>query len=596
MVSVLVAVVLTFTLGTAVWYASSLETSASETNENQIQAYYFARSGVEMAIGLIKSGSCDDMTPDDHLTYYGKLDGNFSEQETEGYNIKYTISLDEDDYFTITSVGIVRQGVANGAEAAQEDLSFKISRANIFDDGNGSGGGSGGDGNVNMALFASERLTLNSSARINGHVTTNAVTPGCVVFEYHGYITNGSLYIGPGANADSVVTFNGWGRGQDTNIPNGEILNLPSLRNYPLPAFPAFPTDLPQKGTLATNLGAISGKVHDSNGNGIGGVTIYLSPANPGGSVKTSLTTVNNPGWQAGHGTWTAYTEDNSSYHQEGHQSGTVIVTPAKDGYTFNPQSLVVTGSMSNVNFEAIPDPNVVIQPVQMNTDQPWCWLIDQDGYYDTISIGSNRILCINLQGGTRIIHVKRLDIQQGSIVLAGTGKLILYVDDYFNIGGSSQVNYGGSSESLVMYYKGNQTLDFSNNSRFVGSVIAQSTNFTISGSNNIEGNIITSGTSVTVSGAADAYPRILYAPNANLVVTGSGTIKGTAIVKKCTVEGGDRDAIAACSLQDSDIAFFNSMDWGPGGPPSLFLFEQEPPSQETSTTWRDRGVWVKPE
>ena len=588
LVSVLVIVTLASLLGTTVWYASSMEASASEMDENQTQAYHFARSGVEIAIGLIKSGYCDDMETDVLLEFYGGLGGTFSDQETGDYNIKFSIGLDEDDYFTISSIGIVRQGVA-GAAKAQDDLVFKISRANIYDDGGVGGGGNGGDGNISMALFASEGLTVNSSARINWHVPNNAVIPASVEFGSQGFIINGDLYIGPEANKDSVVEFSG-NRSPEINIPDGKIINLPALRNYPLPAFPAFPADLPLKGTLATNPGNISGKVHDSNGNGIGGVTIYLSPGNPGNLVKTSLTTVNNIGWTAGHGTWAAYTGNG-----QGHQEGTVIVTPAKNGYTFNPQSRVVTGPISNVNFEAIPHPNANFQPLATNHNQPWCWLIDEDGDYDTISITGNRRLCIDLQGGTRILRVNRLDIQQGELILVGTGKLILYVEESFNIGGSSQVNHGGDYESLVMFFQGNQTLNFSGNTRFVGSVFAKEADISISGSNNIEGHIITGGDSVSVSGAADAYPRILYAPHANLQVTGSGTIKGTAIVNNCTVGGGNRDAITGGSLQNK--TFFNTLDWGANGPPSLFLSEQEPPNQEPSaSSWRGRGTWVKSE
>ena len=104
-----------------------------------------------------------------------------------------------------------------------------------------------------------------------------------------------------------------------------------------------------------------------------------------------------------------------------------------KDGYTFDPQFREVTGPMSNVNFLAVPS-NATYNTPQINSNQTWYWKIDEDGYYDKISIKGDRTLCIDLKGETRKLRVKNLDIQQGNIVLVGEGRLILYVENDFNL------------------------------------------------------------------------------------------------------------------------------------------------------------------
>ena len=472
LVSVLFIIVVASLLGTTAWYASSQEILHSEMDENKTQAYYYARSGVEMAIGRIKDGYCDDMAINDKIEFYGELGGTFSEEETDSYNIKYGIELGEDDLFAIDSIGIVRDGVA-GAVQAQNDLRLEITRSDI----DGSTGGSGGD--IYLALFSNESISFSGSAGINGNVATNSVADDSVEFGYSCYINNGNLYIGPGADWHDVVKFNGWGRGPDTNIPDGEILNLPSIRNYPLPTFPEFPDGLDDQPDLKTDW--IPGEYYEISDN-----------------------------------------------------------------------------DTTNYKF----------------------------GKYNLIKIYGNRTVVIKLGGSDRIIRVKKLDIQQGNIVLEGDGMLFLYVEEEFNLNGSSQVNYGGDNNSLIMFFQGNQSLNFSGSTRFTGNIFAQNADISISGSNNIDGNIITGGSSVSVNGAADANPMIIYAPNADLAVTGSGKIQGTAVVKNCTLSGASRIA-AGSSL---DTTFFNSLIWGPDGPPSLLLSEQESPS----SNWREKGKWIK--
>ncbi|HBV97078.1 MAG: hypothetical protein JL50_12635 [Peptococcaceae bacterium BICA1-7] len=479
MIPVLVIIFVASVLGVTVYAASGQELLNAQKDENKIQAYYFARSGVEIAIGLIMNGECDSMSEGDEKTYYGDLGGAFGEDETDNYTIKFIIGIDENDYI-INSTGIVRTGVSGEAAQAQSSgLGFRINRqaiAAIAD-------GGGGEGNIPLTLFADESLSLSGSPRISGNVATNAEAPGSVEFQYSCYLINGDLYIGPGANADEVVTFNGWHRGPDTNIPDGDILNLPSALNFPMPEFNSFPGDLENRGNIQTHHG----------------------------------------------------------------------------NYVIGEQG---TGG-NDYNF----------------------------GYYDSINIGGSSTVVIKLDGEDRIIRAGNLSITGNSnIVLEGDGKLYLYVENTFNLSGSSRVNYNGDPNSLVMFYQGADALNFSGNTRFSGNIFAQGADVNMTGSNNLTGNIITGGDDVSITGAADAFPRILYAPNADLAVTGSGEVQGVVVVNNCTVSGGSRDAIAAGSSLDTD--FFDSLDWGENGPPSLLL---NPQGQERTPDWRRIGSWTTP-
>ncbi len=169
---------------------------------------------------------------------------------------------------------------------------------------------------------------------------------------------------------------------------------------------------------------------------------------------------------------------------------------------------------------------------------------ITEDGLYDSIIIRSNRTLTIDLGGGERIIRVTNLDIQQGHIKLQNAGdngRLILYVEESFSLLGSSTVNDAGQIKHVMMYYKGNAEPQFGGNTRFVGSLFAETANITIAGSNGVTGHIITGGDTVLITGAADMNTRLFYAPNAHVTIGGSGSLSGSLVAKRTTLEGNAR-------------------------------------------------------
>ena len=481
-------VMLAFTvLGGTLWQVSSTDTVQVERDEDRAQAYYYAKSGVEIAVGNImeniKAGI--DYGDPDGVDFYGKLgESIFLNEATDDYNIKFTIKRKENDEYKIESTGIVRKAGDDGAQVASNALGFTISLQNLRasmgldEDSNSNNGNNGGQMPPLDMIFALEGIDLSNggSSEIHGNTGTNSIAPNSVVFASQALIRYGNLYIGPGADwdTDNVVVFNGHNRSPTTNIPNGTILNLSSTRNYPLPTFPAVPS-LEAKDDM-------------------------------------------NAGWY-----------------------------PIPDGG----HRISASGKYTNINVT-----NSL-----------------------TIDIGNDDV----------IIQTQNLSVSgSGKIVLnkTGTGRLILYVLNTFNLSGSSTINKDGNYNDIYMYYQGNQSFDIPGATEFVGCIYTLNSDVTIRGSGGIKGHIITGGTVVNVTGAAEANVRAIYAPNALLTVTGSGSIKGALVAKKIKMQGNAR----VYYDNTMDLDFFEQLEWVSENNESNDETEQD---ESTVTNWWRDGKWI---
>ena len=160
----------------------------------------------------------------------------------------------------------------------------------------------------------------------------------------------------------------------------------------------------------------------------------------------------------------------------------------------------------------------------------------DGDGWYSKLTVEST--LDVYVGSGTRRIRADHLSITgSGKINIIGSGNLILYVDK-FTLTGGSKVNENGSEKQLHMYYSGTDKLSVPGDTKFRGSVFAQRASVDIGGSGGIMGHIITGGPEVNITGDASANVRVLYAPNANVKLTGSGKVRGALIGNTVRLEG----------------------------------------------------------
>ena len=473
MVSVLIMGLVAAVLGAGIGIIGLNNKKQVEQETNSVRAHYYAKSGVEVAMGLIISNYDSNEGISDSILdqwFYGGIDTGFTKDENNppDHNISFRISLDDTkSNLIIESWGYVRRG--DRVVVGMESVGYMIDYAELKEIIGGSTGGSGG---VPMALFAENGIVMTGSIVIKGTVATNSTKADAVEFFGTTNIKEGDLYIGVSGDPDTVVSIPNWSSVKK-RIHNGEIKNLEEPLNFPLPIFPAFPEDLPSRDSF--------------------------------------------------------YTPEEKSYD------------------------------------------------------------ISEDGYYDEIKITSNRKVNIDLKNGTRVIRVKRLNIEQGSIKLLNVGpnsKLVLYVDDSIFIGGSSQVNFGGNYRNVDVFYKGSSSLSFPGKTCFVGSLFAESADISILESGGFTGDIVTGGTNVKVSGNVNAYTRVLYAPNADFHSGGSGRTLGTVVVKSALIEGGEDQIIGDYSY---DLSFFNSLNWPSGRAPSLLIGGEG----EDRGTWRYKGRWT---
>lgn len=457
--AIIIGLVITIT-GITLWQASTSGTIQVEGDGSSTQAYFYAKSGVELAVGLLQDNP-DYLSPeDDPVTFYGRLSETaFSSTDTGDYNIKIEIERDDNNYF-IRSTGTVHVAGAQGVQAAANSLGFLINMKQLEESTGIVGGGSGG-GQVPPLdiIFSLGEIELTGSSQIVGNTGTNSVEPDSVTLAWSTAI-NGLLSIGAGGDPTTVID----AKYPPGNLPKGSAL-LPSARSYPMPEFPEFP-DLPSKGIMEA-------------------------------------------GWRH------------------------------------------------------IP---------------PGGFQISESGLYTKINVLNE--LTINIGEEDLLIRTENLSVTgDGKIRVnrTGRGRLILYVEDTFNIAGSGKINTNGHYNDVVMYYAGSGVPSIDGSTEFVGSIYALNSDFTITGSGGIFGHIVTGGNTVNVSGDAEANVRAIYAPHADLTVEGSGKIKGAVIAQSIKVLGNGR-----IFYDDSiNMEFFELLDW-----------EYEEPLPLTD--WRTIGQWQR--
>ncbi|WHH59656.1 hypothetical protein [Petroclostridium sp. X23] len=181
-------------------------------------------------------------------------------------------------------------------------------------------------------------------------------------------------------------------------------------------------------------------------------------------------------------------------------------------------------------NLEDLNDPTVGQWPRQSYT-------IEQDGYYDSLSLVGNGSLTIDVGDDQRVLRIGTLNLSQGHINLIGNGKLFIFADQVFSVNGSSTLNSGGSSDNVHIFVSGTGTISLSGSTEIYGNIYAPDAKLSISGSARLTGNAIIGGTKVDLSGSTP-FTGAMYAPNALVHLQGSSKINGALISKKLELNG----------------------------------------------------------
>ncbi len=114
---------------------------------------------------------------------------------------------------------------------------------------------------------------------------------------------------------------------------------------------------------------------------------------------------------------------------------------------------------------------------------------IDSDYSFTGIEITNNSTLTIDTGDGDRIIRTGSLTMS-GHIVLEGTGRLLLYIDDFIDAGSGSSFNSSGSAGNLIVFV-GGSSVKLGNSNVFRGGLMAPSAHVESNGSHKIVGAVI---------------------------------------------------------------------------------------------------------
>ena len=238
--SILIFGLVATVLGAGIGFVTLSTRKQVERQVQAAQAHYYAKTGVELAMGLIYS-HIDSLNAVLDTWYYGSIDQPFTTEPNNppDHNIAFQISL-LDDTLMINSRGYVRNSF--NLSASEEAVGYVISLEQLRETIDQNHGG------MPLALFADEMLKMTGSTTIMGNVATNANTAKTVVFEGTAHISQGELFIGVNGDPELVLSI------PYASAPSKQIKvnNLDEKRVYPLPNFPQFPNDLPYRGSVST--------------------------------------------------------------------------------------------------------------------------------------------------------------------------------------------------------------------------------------------------------------------------------------------------------------------------------------------------------
>lgn len=201
------------------------------------------------------------------------------------------------------------------------------------------------------------------------------------------------------------------------------------------------------------------------------------------------------------------------------------------------------------------------------------------NAYVPSITVQSNRKLNIIVGNQNRILRVGNFNMPQGhlNIISQGEGSLQLYVDDYFNIDGSSSMNnnpnpgdFERSPKGLMIAYGGSTEFEVGGNQPINANLFIKDADLDLGASGLINGNIITGGDNVNIDGDGDNFSRLIYAPNAHVNMAGSGKIKGSLVAKSFTGSGGF--SVTYTTEFEDTLPELDSGGDGGGGPPSFTI------------------------
>lgn len=159
---------------------------------------------------------------------------------------------------------------------------------------------------------------------------------------------------------------------------------------------------------------------------------------------------------------------------------------------------------------------------------------VSESGRYGTISIASELKFATGGPEEKIEIVAKKLELgNSAKITLLGEGTLVLYIEDTFDLKNNAVVNPGNNPDPnrVIVYYKGTNEIKNKNSSTLFGCMYAEKADIDVSNGGDIAGSIFSGGGKVDLKNSS--YVRVVYAPNASVILHNSGNVEGAIVCKE---------------------------------------------------------------
>jgi len=587
----------------------------TKQDEDTSQAYYYAKSGVEIAVGYILK-TLDNTAPaePETITYYGKLGkASFStsipvdDKGREDYNIKFTITIvpgvGEDaegkknkTTYIIQSTGYSGGMSENGSSASGATataMRFEIDYEELkrsVEGGQGSDVGANippvvaDDFTTNYALFTKELIDLDSgSPTIIGDVGTNS---GPVRLNYSSRIYDsdngyGTIYLGPGAE----VIYPQWRTRdwiEEEFEPDLEFPAFPVMP--PAPEAPGFP-EVPDSSGIGFSDDVTSGK------------RITLAPGSITKYKKVSL------GWndvltfdmQGDATVIIEKFESSGEIRLSGQGKLTMVIRDDIDGSRTlinkdgDPTRLTLIAEGSKINLKSggngssvsatvfAPNADISASNTNINGD-----LIIGGDSLEFSGVSHNGALYA-LNNNAEIEYNGNRSLVQGTYTkIYSNGKKLTISPahlqgEVYLTHAKAQVNLGSSTTFRGNILTFGNSVTVSGAASLAGHIVAPNPDAEIrfTGGSDHEGAVITAGKKLSFSGGSVAMKGLLFAPEAEFSLTGGARIYGSIMSKSFIADGGSYLAFEEISCAN------------------LPVFIEPTEIKNAESNWRAKGRWT---
>ncbi|MGG2107983.1 DUF7305 domain-containing protein [Lysinibacillus pakistanensis] len=166
---------------------------------------------------------------------------------------------------------------------------------------------------------------------------------------------------------------------------------------------------------------------------------------------------------------------------------------------------------------------------------------LTSDTHLSRIRITSNRAITINIDSEVNLL-VDDFDMDYGTINITGNGKLNLYVKKFTALNSTTGFNANTADPSKVnFYYVGSSQFTLNGSTPFYATLFSQSANMSLGSGSKVYGNIISGGSKITFSGNTPTTGQYVIAPNAELIIDGSASIRGSVVADSINFTGNGR-------------------------------------------------------